>query len=96
MQNLFQDRTLKCKDCGQEFIWTKEEQEFFAAKGFKNKPARCKNCRQRNRQKVESEYFRVNCSICGASGDILYKARDPHAQIFCKDCFKTKIQPNLA
>jgi len=41
----FQDKTLRCVDCGAEFIWTAGEQLFFADKQFKNEPKRCKNCK---------------------------------------------------
>ena len=37
----FQDKTLTCKDCGQEFIWTAGEQEFYAPRGLQNPPGRC-------------------------------------------------------
>lgn len=30
------DKTLTCKDCGNEFIFTEGEQEFYAKKGFTN------------------------------------------------------------
>ena len=41
----FQDRPIFCVDCGQEFVWTAGEQQFFADKNFKNEPKRCKNCK---------------------------------------------------
>ena len=31
---MFQDKTLKCKECGQEFVFTAGEQEFYAERGF--------------------------------------------------------------
>ena len=42
---MYQDITLKCKDCGEEFVFTAGEQEFYAEKGFQNQPQRCKTCR---------------------------------------------------
>lgn len=41
-----EDRTLVCKDCGKEFIFTAGEQEFFKSKGFENDPVRCPDCRR--------------------------------------------------
>ena len=32
----FEDKTLVCKDCGKEFIFSAGEQEFYAEKGFEN------------------------------------------------------------
>ncbi len=46
----FKDETLVCKDCGQEFVFTAGEQEFYAEKGFQNKPQRCKDCRIKNKE----------------------------------------------
>ena len=31
---MYTDKTLVCKECGQEFTFTASEQEFYAEKGF--------------------------------------------------------------
>lgn len=36
-----EDKTLVCKDCGAEFVFTVGEQEFYKEKGFENEPVRC-------------------------------------------------------
>lgn len=38
------DKTLKCAECGNEFVFTAGEQEFYASKGF-TEPKKCKECR---------------------------------------------------
>lgn len=40
------DRTIVCKDCGAEFVFTEGEQAFYAEKGFTNDPVRCPECRK--------------------------------------------------
>src|SRR5436190_14634340 len=35
------DKQLTCRDCGQGFLFTVGEQEFFASRGFTNEPSRC-------------------------------------------------------
>ena len=40
------DKTIKCKDCGEEFVFTVGEQEFYKEKGFQNEPVRCASCRR--------------------------------------------------
>ena len=45
---MFEDKTLVCKECGKEFVFTAGEQEFYAEKGFQNEPQRCKACRDKN------------------------------------------------
>jgi CxxC-x17-CxxC domain-containing protein len=39
------DQTLTCRDCGQNFVFTTGEQEFYASRGFDNAPTRCASCR---------------------------------------------------
>ena len=33
---MFEDKTLKCVECGNEFVFSASEQEFYAEKGFTN------------------------------------------------------------
>ncbi len=42
----YADKSLKCRDCGAEFVFTAGEQEFYAQKGFINEPTRCPSCRR--------------------------------------------------
>ena len=42
------DRTLVCRDCGNEFIFTAGEQQFYAERGFVQ-PSRCQSCRANRR-----------------------------------------------
>jgi DNA-directed RNA polymerase subunit RPC12/RpoP len=69
----FQDKVLKCIDCGAEFVFTAGEQLFFHDKQFKNEPKRCKPCKAKRASmlgvatpgtypKVET---RTVCSNCG-------------------------------
>ena len=38
------NKDLTCSDCGQSFVFTDKEQEFFQEKGF-SEPKRCRQCR---------------------------------------------------
>ena len=40
------DKTIVCKDCGAEFVFTEGEQAFYAEKGYTNEPVRCPECRK--------------------------------------------------
>ena len=46
----FQDRILKCAECGAEFVFTAGEQHFFHDKSFKNEPKRCKACKTKRQE----------------------------------------------
>lgn len=50
MENNYEDITLTCKDCGNEFVFTAGEQAFYAEKGFENQPVRCAACRRARKQ----------------------------------------------
>lgn len=56
----YQDKTIKCVDCGQEFTFTAGEQEFYAEKGFTNEPKRCKACRDAKKAAKEARQPKEN------------------------------------
>jgi hypothetical protein len=49
------DKTLTCKDCNSEFIFTEGEQAFYKEKGFENEPQRCPDCRKARKQKRNND-----------------------------------------
>lgn len=51
----FADKTLKCRDCGNSFIFTAGEQDFYQSRGFENEPSRCAPCRNARKQQRSSE-----------------------------------------
>lgn len=90
---MFQDKTIVCKDCGQEFTFTANEQEFFAENGFTNEPQRCKPCRDarkgasNNRQGGERQMFDAVCASCGRSCKVPFQPRTDRP-VYCSDCFR--------
>ncbi|MFQ5751979.1 MAG: zinc-ribbon domain containing protein [bacterium] len=43
------DKTLVCQECGQEFTFSADEQQFFNERGFQE-PKRCKPCRDKRKR----------------------------------------------
>lgn len=86
--SMFTDKTLVCKECGQEFVFTSGEQEFYAEKGFQNEPARCKDCRaaRKNSIKQSKEMFTTVCAECGQEAKVPFKPRNDRP-VYCSDCF---------
>jgi len=92
----FQDRILRCVDCGAEFVWTAGEQQFFADKNFKNEPKRCKACKGKRaarpvgagapRERVETI---TTCSACGKETTVPFKPTQGRP-VFCKECFQSR------
>jgi CxxC-x17-CxxC domain-containing protein len=90
----FQDKTLKCKDCGNDFIFTVGEQEFYAEKGFENEPARCRDCRNSRKRNDgerggQREMHEAVCAECGVTTQVPFKPRNDRP-IYCRDCFNAK------
>ena len=50
------DKTLTCRDCSNEFVFTSGEQEFYASKGFTREPTRCPECRTARKRDREGGY----------------------------------------
>ena len=102
-----QDRTLTCRDCGQEFTFTASEQEFFAQKGFTNEPGRCPECRSARKAqqgggyrssggynaRSEREMFPAVCAECGKQTQVPFQPRTDRP-VYCSDCFATKRPSN--
>lgn len=89
---MFQDKTIVCKDCGQEFTFTASEQEFFAGKGFNNEPQRCKSCRSARKGNSRDgrsarPMFDAVCSECGKPCKVPFEPRGDRP-IYCSDCFR--------
>jgi CxxC-x17-CxxC domain-containing protein len=91
----FQDRVLKCVDCGTEFVFTAGEQQFYHQKDFKNEPKRCRNCKARRQNGSEraSGPGRVEtsavCSQCGRETTVPFRPTQGRP-VFCRQCFQTR------
>jgi len=92
-----QDKTLTCRDCSSEFVFTVGEQEFFAEKGFTNEPTRCPACRSARKAsrgeggggfgaRREREMYPAVCAQCGKPTQVPFQPRDDRP-VYCSDCF---------
>ena len=87
---MYEDKTLICKDCGNEFIFSAVEQEFYAEKGFVNEPQRCKECRfaRKAAAKAPREMHDAICASCGAACKVPFQPKDDRP-VYCSECFAT-------
>ncbi len=85
---MFEDKNLTCKECGDSFVFTAGEQEFYSEKGFVNEPQRCKNCRtnRKNAIRAEREQFTATCASCGQDAQVPFKPREDRP-VYCSKCF---------
>lgn len=98
----FADKTLTCRDCGTEFVFTAGEQEFYAEKGFTNEPRRCPSCRRAAKAareggnggytsysaRPERTMHPAVCSNCGQDTMVPFVPRNDKP-VYCSDCFQT-------
>ncbi|MBO6126887.1 MAG: zinc-ribbon domain containing protein [Clostridia bacterium] len=85
----YEDKTLVCKDCGKEFVFTAGEQEFYAEKGFENEPQRCPGCRaarKAGRNNGPREFHTAVCAACGGEAKVPFSPREDRP-VYCSECF---------
>ena len=86
------DKTLVCRDCGREFIFTVGEQEFYLSRGLVNEPGRCSECRASRRRERSSDYgesrrsYSVVCAGCGQDTTVPFEPREGRP-VYCKECY---------
>ena len=85
---MYEDKTLVCKECGNEFVFTAGEQEFYAERGFQNEPQRCKACRdaRKNNARGPREFFTATCARCGGEAKVPFQPKSDRP-VFCSECF---------
>jgi len=64
---VYSDKNLTCADCGQEFVFTASEQDFYAQRGF-TEPRRCASCRASRKAARNSESGGSSYGGYGAGG----------------------------
>ena len=92
---MFEDKTLTCRECGQEFVFTTGEQEFYQQKGLLNEPSRCPTCRAARRSSMAAnrgargprEMHTITCAECGAEAQVPFLPKDDRP-VYCSSCFE--------
>ena len=91
----YEEKTLTCADCGTEFVFSAEDQEFYASKGY-SEPKRCPACRAA--KKSQRQHFRGNrpprrqynviCSACGCETTVPFEPKGDRP-VYCSNCYKS-------
>jgi CxxC-x17-CxxC domain-containing protein len=90
----YRDRSLKCVECGTDFVFTSGEQSFYADRGFKNEPKRCKNCKGKrgssgNGPGSSRSETTTKCSQCGKETTVPFKPTQGRP-VYCRECFQQR------
>lgn len=90
----YQDKTIVCRDCATEFIFSRDLQREFVTKGY-NPPTRCTECHERRnaRRKTNRGYSTKThvapCSHCGKDA-VLPFIPTGSKPVFCAECFENQ------
>ncbi|HLI27842.1 MAG TPA: zinc-ribbon domain containing protein [Chloroflexota bacterium] len=94
---MFVDKTLVCRGCGREFVFTAGEQQFYQLKGLLNEPGRCPACRAARKAERATtglepmeprrrEMHPVICAECGVQTLVPFLPRGDRP-VYCSPCF---------
>ena len=95
---VFQERTLTCAECGSSFIFSVDDQQYHAEKGYTNEPKRCPACRQARRSErgggmgggfgggMDRQMYPVVCAQCGKDAQVPFQPRGDRP-VYCGDCY---------
>ncbi len=101
----YTDRNLTCVDCGAEFTFSAEDQEYHASRGFTNEPKRCSTCRSARKTErggsrgggfgdgggggARRQMFPAVCAECGQATEVPFEPRGDRP-VYCFDCFSRR------
>ena len=95
----FQDKSIRCSDCGATFTFTTGEQEFFQPKVILMNPGAVRHAaRQRNQSVTEAattnsysssprQMYPVKCAECGKDTEVPFEPRGDKP-VYCSDCYR--------
>jgi CxxC-x17-CxxC domain-containing protein len=97
----FTDKTITCSDCGREFVFSADDQEFFASRGYLE-PKRCRTCRANRRldrdggaarpegspmPRSPRQLYDAVCANCGRPTQVPFQPRGTRP-VYCRECFQ--------
>ena len=95
----YKDKVLRCIDCGVEFIFSAGEQLFFADKGLKNDPKRCRACKIKKNERIAANISAfpqqlarqrievlIKCALCAVETTVPFRPTQGRP-VYCRDCF---------
>lgn len=99
------DKSIKCRDCGEEFVFTAGEQAFYKERGFQHEPTRCRRCREEKKRQGGGVGAGLGTTsvaalggprefheaVCSSCGVTTQVPFRPTAgkPVYCRDCFQS-------
>jgi CxxC-x17-CxxC domain-containing protein len=91
----YEARTLNCVQCGNDFSFSAEDQQYHADRGYQD-PKRCPTCRAERRaggsrgggyDRPERQMFSATCARCGKEALVPFEPRGDKP-VYCSDCYQ--------
>src|SRR5262245_19626624 len=76
------DKVLKCRDCGEEFVFTAGEQSFYKERGFQHEPTRCRRCREEKKRQAGT----VSGNVAPGAAPVLSAVPRTFHDAVCSSC----------
>ncbi len=101
----FEETSILCIDCNNDFVWSIGEQTFYRDKGLKNPPKRCKECKQAKNERLaaiaaaqaagikQRIEVAVHCAKCNSQTTVPFYPSQGRP-VYCRSCF-LEMNPNL-
>lgn len=99
MEDMTSDRTLTCVQCGNDFTFSADDQQYHSERGYQD-PKRCPTCRAERRSqgggyrssdggygRSERQMYSATCSQCGKEALVPFQPRGDKP-VYCSDCYK--------
>ncbi len=98
----YSPKNLDCVECGASYVFTAEDQEYHASRGFQSEPKRCPSCRRARRDSGDGgsyggggyssgprQMFPAVCAECGQQTEVPFEPRGDKP-VYCRDCFSRR------
>lgn len=95
---MYQDKSITCRDCGEEFVFTAGNKSSTRQRGW-NEPTRCKDCRGRRKAerggqgggsaRPRREMYSVTCADCGQETQVPFQPSQDRP-VYCRECFNRR------
>ncbi|MGI6213656.1 MAG: zinc-ribbon domain containing protein [Christensenellales bacterium] len=89
------DKTITCVQCGHNFVFTENEQNFYREKGLANEPKKCPECRAAAKKQrsgarsFKKEMYTTVCASCGKEAKVPF-VPSSDKPVYCKECYMSK------
>lgn len=93
------EQQIQCANCGNQFAFTVEEQEFYESKGFQA-PRKCKPCRDAAKQsrgggggggygdRQQRQMYPATCATCGVQTQVPFQPNGSKP-VYCRECYQS-------